>query len=192
MAAVGAAHVAPHEDAHSPRRIRINRLGLWLFFASDGLLFAVFAAARFYMNGTFRPEDLKQILGFIVTVVLLTSSLTAYRAETAIQHGNIAHGRLMLLLTILLGMGFVAGVVTEWSLADFTPSAGFGTSYFSMTGMHSMHVITGILFLAVIYVRAGRGHFSSGYTWPVSGVVMYWHFVDVVWVFFYPTLYLIK
>jgi len=192
VAAADTAHAVHHVDSHSPERVRINRLGLWLFFASDGLLFAVFAAARFYNNGTFRPDDLKQILGLAVTAVLLASSLTAYRAETAIEHGNFAHGRLMLLLTIILGVGFVAGVVTEWSLAEFTPSEGFGTSYFSMTGMHSMHVITGILFLVVIYVRTGRGHFSSGYTWPVSGVIMYWHFVDVVWVFFYPTLYLVK
>ncbi|MEZ4502918.1 MAG: cytochrome c oxidase subunit 3 [Dehalococcoidia bacterium] len=192
MAAAESAHIAHHVDPHSPERVRINRLGLWLFLASDALLFALFAAARFYTNGTYRPEDLKQVLGLGVTIILLVSSLTAFRAETSFQHGNVSHGRLMLLLTILLGLGFVGGVITEWNLAEFVPSEGFGTSYFSMTGMHSFHVITGIVFLIVIYVRSGRGHFSSGYTWPVSAVIIYWHFVDVVWVFFYPTLYLVK
>lgn len=180
------------EASHPSSRLAINRLGLWLFFISDSLLFAVFAAARFYNNGTFRPEDLNQTLGLGVTVILLASSLTAFRAETAFEHGNSAHGRTMLLLTIVLGLVFVGGVVTEWSIAEFVPSDGFGTSYFSMTGMHSLHVITGILFLGVVYARSLGGAFSGGGTWPVTAVVMYWHFVDVVWIFFYPTLYLLK
>lgn len=187
---------APAEVGHGSHgvhsRLPINRLGIWLFFFSDGLLFAVLAAARFYLNGTERPEELNQLLGLGITSVLLASSLTAYRAEVAFEHGNVAHGRAMLLATIVMGAAFAVGVAFEWSIAEWVPSDPFGTSFFSMTGMHALHVISGVLFLLVIYLRAGRNHFPIGSTWPVTAMVMYWHFVDVVWVFFYPTLYLVK
>lgn len=179
-----------HARAHS--RLPINRLGIWLFFFSDGLLFTMLAAARFYLNGTARPAELSQVLGLGITSILLLSSLTAYRAETAFEHGNVAHGRTMLLATILMGAIFAIGVGFEWSIAHWAPSDPFGTSFFSMTGMHAAHVVSGVVFLLVIYLRAGRGHFPMGNTWPVTAMVMYWHFVDVVWVFFYPTLYLVK
>lgn len=190
MASMAAAPAHATHGAHS--RVAINRVGIWLFFFSDSLLFAVFAAARFYLSGTERPEALNQLLGLGITSVLLLSSLTAYRGETAFEHGNTAHGRTMLLATILLGTFFAVGVGFEWSTAEWVPSDSFGTAFFSMTGMHALHVVTGILFLAVIYFRAGKGHFENGNTWPVTAIVMYWHFVDVVWVFFYPTLYLVK
>jgi cytochrome c oxidase subunit 3 len=181
-------HAPP--PAHS--RLPINRLGIWLFFFSDGLLFAMLAASRFYLTGTHRPEELNQLLGLGITGLLLASSLTAYRAETAFEHGNSAHGRQMLLATIFMGALFAIGVGFEWSIAHWTPSDPFGTAFFSMTGMHAAHVVSGVLFLTVIYLRAGRGHFPVGNTWPVTAMVMYWHFVDVVWVFFYPTLYLVE
>jgi cytochrome c oxidase subunit 3 len=186
----GEAPEAPH--ASHVNRIAVNRVGLWLFFFSDGLLFAAFAASRFYLHGTGHPPEVKQWLGLAITAVLLVSSLTAYRGETAIVHGNLRHGRLMLLATILLGAAFAVGVGIEWSIAEWAPSDAYGTSFFSMTGIHAMHVVTGVIFLIVIWVRAGKGHFPVGNTWPVTAMVMYWHFVDVVWVFFYPTLYLVR
>lgn len=181
--------------AHAAERVRINRLGLWLFFASDGLLFAIFAAARFYNTGTMQPDHLNQVFGLGITSVLLLSSLTAYRAETAFVHGNTAQGRTMLLLTMLLGAVFFTGVVgIEWGRAEVGPSDAYGTALFSMTGMHALHVLTGVLFLFIIWARSSRGRWSGDpvTAWPVSATVMYWHFVDVVWVFFYPTLYLVK
>jgi cytochrome c oxidase subunit 3 len=183
---------AEHGAHGGARRLAINRIGIWLFFFSDGLLFAAFAAARFYLHGTARPDAVNQALGLAITSVLLLSSLTAYRAETAMVHGNVRRGRRMLLATILLGAFFAVGVGFEWSIAEWVPSDPYGTSFFSMTGIHAMHVITGVIFLVVIYVRAGKGHFHEGNTWPVTAMVMYWHFVDVVWVFFYPTLYLVR
>jgi len=197
MAAVTEAS-APHALAQEPhnelKRVRMNRLGLWLFFVSDGLIFALLLTARFYMNGTEVDADISQILGLAITSVLLLSSFTAYRGETAFHHGNIAHGRMMLLATILLGLVFFAGVVVEWSIAEFSVSEGYGTSFFSMTGMHAGHVLSGVLLLALVWRKAGNGHYDGGglNAYGVSGVVMYWHFVDVVWVFFYPALYLIK
>ena len=173
-------------------RLPILRLGLWLFFISDGLLFALLATSRFYLVGTETPDDLSQTLGLGVTAILLLSSLTAFRAETAIAHGNIAHAKLMLLATIVLGLVFVVGVSMEWSIAEFTPSEGFGTAFFSMTGMHATHVVSGVVLLALVYRMVLTGRFSAGSHWGVAAAVMYWHFVDVVWVFFYPILYLVN
>ncbi len=96
--ATAPAHAEHAHGAHS--RLPINRLGIWLFFFSDALLFAMLAAARFYLTGTERPEELNQLLGLGITSVLLLSSLTAYRAETAFEHGNVGHGRAMLLATL--------------------------------------------------------------------------------------------
>ncbi len=177
---------------HGPNRVAINRLGLWLFFTSETLLFGTLAAARFYMNGTHTPEHLSQSLGLLLTSILLLSSLTAYRGETAIKNGNTAHGKTMFLATIILGAVFLAGVVVEWSIAEFSVSEGYGTSFFSMTGLHASHVATGLIFLALAYRHASKGTYDDGKTWGATGVVMYWHFVDVVWVFFYPALYLVS
>lgn len=183
----------PATEAEAWRRVRINRLGLWLFLVSDGALFGLFAAARFYIAGTELDPSLNQELGLAVTALLLLSSFTAYRAETAFAHGNTARGRSMLLATILMGLLFVGGVGYEWSIAHFEPSQVYGTAFFAMTGMHAFHVMTGILFLVVIWFRARNGQFSGGpRVWSVTAAVMYWHFVDLVWVFFYPTLYLVQ
>lgn len=195
MAAATHASAHGHADAeaHGLERVRINRLGLWLFLFSDAALFGLFAASRFYLSGTARDPHLNQMLGLAITSLLLLSSLSAYRAETAFTHGNTAHGRTMLLATIVMGLLFAAGVGYEWATAEFGVAELYGTAFFSMTGMHAFHVVTGILFLFVIWARSGDGHFSGGYrAWPVVATVMYWHFVDVVWVFFYPTLYLLK
>ena len=179
--------------AHAWERVRINRLGLWLFLFSDGALFAIFAAARFYLSGTARDPHLNQLLGLGITALLLLSSMSAYRAETAFVHGNTAHGRTMLLATIVMGLLFAAGVGYEWAIAEFPVGELYGTAFFSMTGMHAFHVVTGVLFLIVIWARSGDGHYSGGpAVWPVTATIIYWHFVDVVWVFFYPTLYLLK
>jgi len=169
----------------------LNRLGLWFFFLSETFLFGLLAAARFYLNGTETPEHLNQELGLVVTGILLLSSLTAYRAETAITHGNRGHAQVMLLATIALGLVFAGGVAYEWSIAEFDPSDGFGTSFFSMTGMHAAHAITGVFFLILAYRLVARGSFGPGDSWGITAIVMYWHFVDIVWVFFYPTLYLL-
>lgn len=183
-----------HAAAGHPKldREAINRFGLWLFFLSETLLFAILLTARFYIEGTFKPDDLDQVLGLGITSVLLLSSLTAYRAEAAAAHGDRSVFLRSLLATIVLGIVFVGGVAIEWSEAEFTRQESFGTVFFAMTGMHAFHVVTGILMLVLLYVNGVRNRLSTESTWPVQSVVMYWHFVDVVWVFFYPALYLIQ
>lgn len=175
-------------------RLSINRIGLWLFILSEATIFVALAAARFYLLGTERPAELNQTIGLIITSLLLLSSLTAYRAEAFIAHGDRAGFLRNTLVTILLGVVFLVGVGIEWSqaLTHFPPRELFGTVFFTMTGMHAFHVVTGLILLALLYLNGRRGAYSAQDHWGPEAVVKYWHFVDVVWVFFYPALYLVS
>jgi len=181
---------AVHTPAH---RLRTRRAGLWLFFISESFLFLALLSSRYYLLGFDRPAELNQALGLVITVILLTSSLFAYRAETSIAWGDQQRFLRSLLATIVLGALFVVGVALEWAegFTHFPPGSRFGTAFFTLTGMHGLHVLIGVLLLVGVYVHGRRGRFDAGHYWPVEGAVKYWHYVDVVWVFIYPTLYLV-
>jgi len=172
-----------------------NRLGLWLFILSDSFVFMGLLVSRFNLLGMARPH-LNQILGLAVTVVLLISSFFMNRAETSMAHGDRKSFLSNTLITIILGAAFVIGVVgVEWRLAAAegvraSANAG-GAIFYMMTGMHAFHVLTGVIFLLVIFNNARRGLYSEEKHWGVEAATVYWHFVDVVWIFFYPALYLI-
>jgi len=174
------------------RKLAANRLGLWLFIISDAFMFGGLLVARFYLLGEHRPH-LEQNVGLIVTAVLLVSSFFMNRAEISITHGDRRGFLLHTTITMLLGIVFLIGVVGfEWQIAGFGPGDGAeGAVFYMMTGMHAFHVLTGILFLAVILRNGLRGHYSPERHWAVEACANYWHFVDIVWQFFYPALYLI-
>lgn len=174
------------------QKLANNRLGLWLFLLSDSFVFAALLVTRFYLLGDKRPH-LEQELGLIVTSVLLISSFFANRAEVQISKGNRKGFLSSIFITMLLGIAFLVGVVGfEWRLAPFGPADGpEGAVFFMMTGMHAFHVLTGVIFLFVVYRNGLKGHYSPEKHWAVEAAVNYWHFVDVVWIFFYPALYLI-
>ena len=174
-------------------RLTINRLGLWLFIISEACLFVAFMAARYMLLGTAQPAELNQVLGLIVTIILLVSSLTAYRSETAIANGDRAAFSRNLLFTIGLGLVFMVGLGMEWveALHAFPPSTQYGTLFFSLTGLHGLHVISGLVLLIVVYYNGRLGEYSPDEYWGVEGSIKYWHFVDVAWIFIYPTLYLL-
>lgn len=181
------------QDPHSYEyKTATNRLGLWLFLLSDSFVFGGLLVARFNLLGMTRPE-LLQSLGLGVTAVLLLSSFFMNRAETAMAHDDRRGFLLNLVLTILLGVGFLAGVVgVEWQLAPFGPADGAaGAVFYMMTGMHAFHVLTGVIFLLVVLRNGWRGRYTAARHWAVEAAAVYWHFVDVVWIFFYPALYLI-
>ena len=182
--------VASHDSY--PYRLGSNRLGLWLFILSDSFVFGGLLVARFYLLGSQRP-DLNQILGLIVTSVLLASSFFMNRAETSMAHGDRRGFLISTVVTILLGLGFLAGVIGfEWRLAPFGPADGAqGAVFYMMTGMHAFHVFSGILFLLVVLRNGLMGKYSAERHWAVEACANYWHFVDVVWIFFYPALYLL-
>ncbi len=184
------------DDHHSLLyKTATNRLGLWLFLLSDSFVFGGLAISRFNLLGLTRPP-LNQFLGLIVTSVLLASSFFMNRAEASMEHGDRRGFLIGIIATLILGIGFVAGVLAvEWptAIADgVTPSANAGGAiFFMMTGMHALHVITGLVFLGVVLRNGARGLYSAEKHWPVEAAAVYWHFVDVVWIFFYPALYLI-
>lgn len=183
-------------DAHErvAFRDRANRLGLWLFLASEAFLFSAVIAARFSVAGLSRPRDLNQPLGLAITAVLLASSLSAYLAESAAVAGDrrgLAHH---LRLTIVFGLAFLVGVGVEWSegLRSFPPTTAYGSAFFTLVGLHAFHVLTGMAALSIVLGLTRRGRFGPGDTWGIEAVVKYWHFVDVAWVFIFPTLYLVR
>ncbi|MCE9647905.1 MAG: cytochrome c oxidase subunit 3 [Chloroflexi bacterium] len=176
------------------------RLGLWLFLLSDAFVFAGLLTTRINLLGLTRPH-LNQLLGLGVTSVLLLSSFFMNRGETAMAHGDKKGFMNNTIITFVLGLGFLFGVVlVEWPLAAKEglvasfgdPANGpMGAVFYMMTGMHAFHVLTGLIFLAVVWNNARKGVYSAEKHWGVEAAAVYWHFVDLVWIIFYPALYLI-
>jgi cytochrome c oxidase subunit 3 len=171
-----------------------NRLGLWLFLVSDSFVFAGLMVTRMNLLGLTRPP-LNQALGLLITGVLLMSSFFMNRGETLMNNGDRKGYLRNIVITFVLGLVFLLGVVTvEWPTAireGVTPSSGpYGAVFFMMTGMHAFHVITGLIFLMIVYLNARRGLYDQK-NYPVEAAAVYWHFVDLVWIFYYPALYLI-
>ncbi|MBN8654190.1 MAG: heme-copper oxidase subunit III [Anaerolineae bacterium] len=188
-------------DEHSYEyKTGTNRLGLWLFLLSDAFVFAGLLVMRANLLGLTRPH-LNQMLGLVVTAVLLISSFFMNRGETAMKYGDVKAFMRNTIITFVLGLGFLLGVVlVEWRLAaeeglvaSFgNPAVGpLGGVFYMMTGMHAFHVFTGLIFLAVVWNNARKGVYTAEQHWGVEAAAVYWHFVDLVWIFFYPALYLI-
>lgn len=186
-----------------------NRLGLWLFLISDAFVFGGLLVMRMNLLGLTRPH-LNQNLGLFVTIVLLVSSFFMNRGETMMKNGDRKGFLNNTAITFVLGLAFLLGVVLiEWhtvaaiaepilhlfgepeGLEPLKPSSGpAGAAFYMMTGMHAFHVLTGLIFLAVVWVNGRKGLYDEKH-YPVEAAAVYWHFVDVVWIFFYPALYLI-
>lgn len=198
--------VVEHDEAHEEehvlelpyaQRLRNNRMGLWLFFFSEIFLFGGLLMARFYLwqdpvtGAVVRPE-LSQVLGLITTSVLLLSSVFMATSEAAIAHGDRRTFLWTMAMTGVLGVVFLIGVVGfEWN-AELAPTDGaFGAIFFGMTGLHALHVLSGVFLIIIVWWRGFRGEYTAERHWGVEATAIYWHYVDVVWVFFYPALYLI-
>jgi len=169
-----------------------NRLGLWLFLFSEVFLFGGILISRFYLWGGTRPH-LEQLPAFILTAALLVSSFFMNRAETAAAHGDRKTFLTGTLMTMLLGLLFLFGVLfVEWPGSGLTTYENtYGAIFYLMTGMHAFHVLTGIIFLGIVYRNGRKGLYTPEKHWAVEAAAVYWHFVDVVWIFFYPAIYLI-
>jgi heme/copper-type cytochrome/quinol oxidase subunit 3 len=199
---------AAHARAEATHRPRANKIGLWLFIASETFLFAALISTRYVvwvdrpheldeLNwGAFPPEG--QILALAITIVLLASSISAFLAEASIAHDDRKRFLFYIRMTIGLGLLFMIGVGLEWNeglrgqwLGNAeTDIATYGSQFYTLIGLHAFHVFTGILALGVVWLLGRKGHFGSQDYWGAEGVVKYWHFVDLAWVVIYPTLYL--
>lgn len=192
---------AEHDGDHESYEYKsgTNRLGLWLFLVSDSFVFGGLMVMRINLLGLTHP-NLNQFLGLGVTAVLLISSFFMNRGETMIKNGDRQGFLKNTLVTFVLGFLFLIGVVfVEWRLAAHEglvasfgdPAKGpVGAVFYMMTGMHAFHVLTGLILLAIVWVNGRKGLYDEKH-YPVEAAAVYWHFVDVVWIFFYPALYLI-
>lgn len=184
------------DDHHSyAYKTGSNRLGLWLFLLSDAFVFAGLLTARINLLGMTRPH-LNQTLGLAVTAMLLISSFFMNRGETLMGSGDKKGFLTNAMITFVLGLAFLLGVVAvEWPMAaeeGLTASSGVaGAVFYMMTGMHAFHVFTGLVFLLVVMNNARKGVYTAEKHWGVEAAAVYWHFVDLVWIIFYPALYLI-
>jgi cytochrome c oxidase subunit 3 len=182
-AAIGTRETVQHRTAS-------NRLGLWLFFISEAFLFGGLLVTRFFLWGGNRP-DLNQTLGLGVTSILLLSSYFMNRAEVAVAYDDRKTFLRSLLITALLGTLFLIGVVgLEWQ-GELRPwDDVYGAVFFVMTGAHALHVLSGVVLILIVWNLGRKGRYSADSHWAVEGTAIYWHYVDLVWVFYYPALYL--
>ena len=212
MRELSAPYVAHHFDDADQQR-EASALGMWVFLVTEimffGALFTAYVVYRSAFPEAFHAasKELDIALGSLNTVVLITSSLTMALAVHAAQVSRRGMLVVCLLLTIALGTTFlgvkayeywhkwhehmVPGPTFVFHGADPNNAQLFFSLYFAMTGLHALHMIVGIGLLSVLTVRATQGMFNRFYYTPVELSGLYWHFVDLVWIFLFPLLYLL-
>jgi cytochrome c oxidase subunit 3 len=208
----GNPHLAHHFETIEKQDTAV-RLGMWLFLATEVLLFAGlflgYAVYRHFYHPAFHAASrtLDLGLGATNTIVLITSSLFVAIGYWAIKVGKNKLGAGMLILTVLCALIFLAIKAVEYhhkfeegalpgQFYHFEevrlPGANlYFTIYFLTTGLHAFHVIVGMSVLIWLLARVLKGHFSPTYYVPVELGALYWHLVDLVWIFLFPLLYLI-
>jgi heme/copper-type cytochrome/quinol oxidase subunit 3 len=177
-----------------------TKLAMWLFLASDCLLFGALISTYVLYRGSSLvgpyPSEVFDIpYTSVSSFVLLASSLTMVLALAAIQRGEMGRMRVWLLATGLLGMTFVGGQVYEFTTfyrEGLTLSTNlFGTTFYVLTGFHGTHVGVGVLMLLSLVAMSFTGRITPRDTMAVELVGLYWHFVDIVWIVIFTVVYLI-
>ena len=206
------AHAETHgHDHHGPpaanvsSRVDARVLGMFLFIASEVMLFGSFFTAYFFVrvvNGYGWPPPFDPALhhGFHLPVfvaginsgILLTSSATMHWALQSIKRGNRTGLQAGLVLTFLMGATFLGTQLAEYARVGFAPGDNaFATIFFCLTGLHGAHVFVGLTLLLFATIRAFRGHYSPEHHHGVELPGIYWHFVDVMWIVVYTTVYIL-
>jgi cytochrome c oxidase subunit III len=198
VSAAAHAHADHPPAAHHSSRVDPATLGVLLFIASEVMLFGSFFTAYFFIrvvNGEpwpLPPYKLPVFVAGVNTLILVTSSFTVHWALQSIKRGHRAGLQAGLVLTMALGTTFLLTQILEYHRVGFSPRSGsFGTIFFSLTGLHGAHVFVGLCLLAMATTRAFRGHFTPQAHWGVELPGIYWHFVDVMWIVVYTTIYII-
>jgi cytochrome c oxidase subunit 3 len=210
----------PHHQHHfatMEQQFDTAKLGMWMFLATEILLFGGLFVGFGMMQGRYprefveAHEHLVRWQGALNTVVLLVSSFTMVMAVQSAKTNKKGKTQFFLILTILCACAFLVVKYFEYShkfeegwlpgkfyraTGDAIPgSHGYATFfafYFMMTGLHGIHILGGIVALSWILRRTGRGEFSSAYYTPVDLVGLYWHIVDLIWIYLFPLYYLIQ
>ena len=190
---------ATHEKLHSPI-VKIGlRYGMALFIASEVMFFAAFfwayySAALYPAGGIWPPANIQTAdpfdMPFMMTLILLLSGTTVTWAHHAVLEGNQKDLVRGLACTVALGLSFTMCQAYEYMHAEFGLKSGiFGSTFFMATGFHGLHVMIGTTFLAVCLWRAMKGHFTKNEHFGLEAAAWYWHFVDVVWLFLFISVY---
>jgi cytochrome c oxidase subunit 3 len=207
------AHAVAHQFDDAEQQYDAATLGMWVFLVTEvlffGGMFTLYVVYRSMFPAAFAAgsHELDFALGTINTAVLITSSLTMVLAVHAAQAGGRAAQMTWLIATMALGAVFLGIKFTEYAhkfAEHLVPGPSFRFAgpeapqaelffslYFVLTGFHALHMVIGLGLLSVLTVLAWRGRFGPGYFTPVEVSGLYWHFVDLIWIFLYPLLYLI-
>jgi len=183
-------------------------LGFILFLSSEVMFFGGLFAAYFIARADsavwpplLSPEkeaagvhlELEFALPFISTIILVLSSVTIQFGVFAIQKGNRSGLIRWLFISIILGMVFLTAQMYDYSQLPFrSGDTIYGTTFYTLTGFHGAHVAGGIIFMMVMLVRSMAGQFSASRHEAIEACSFYWHFVDVVWIALFTTLYIVK
>ena len=195
-----------HEEHHGPpaanqsSRVEPPMLGMLLFIISEIMVFGAFFTAYFFIrvvsdSASWFPidgHDLPKVVAGVNTCILVSSSFTLHWAETAIKRGNRNSLKIAILTTFLLGCTFLFIQINEYWHIGFAPQDNAqATIFYSLTGLHGAHVFIGLTLLAIITIRAFRGHYSAEEHKGVEIPGIYWHFVDVMWIVVYLSVYIL-
>src|SRR3954454_18436781 len=203
-ASVSAAHGHDHHGpppANRSSRVEPALLGMLLFIISEVMVFGAFFTAYFFIrvvandHPSWFPIDgheLPVAVAGVNTAILLSSSLTLHWAQTSIKNGNRRGLQAGMLSTFLLGLTFLFIQINEYAHIGFAPSDSAQASvFYGLTGLHGAHVFIGLTLLAMVTVRSFKGHFSPHEHRGVEVPGIYWHFVDVMWIVVYTTIYIL-
>lgn len=197
--------------AHVHRDDEASKLGMWLFIFSElllfGVLFLTYSVYRYMHPVAFElaAEELSVVVGTINTVILLVSSLTIAMSITAIQNGNIRHVVLFLGATLFLAIVFMVNKYFEWSGkishglypgSEEMHGLGQGDTlffglYYFLTGLHAIHILIGIGLIAYVMYEVKKGRIVKDDYAYLENVGLYWHLVDLIWIFLFPLFYLV-
>jgi len=204
MSAAAEAHGHDHHGPppiHYSSRVSPLVLGMFLFIGSEIMLFGSFFTVYFFdrvvnhgVNGHWPPAPFERpaFVAGINTAILVTSSFSMHWATTSVKRGNRRGLQAGLVVTVALGLTFLLTQVIEYHRLHFnTGDTSFAATFFGLTGLHGAHVLVGLTILTIMMVRAFRGHFSPEHHHGIELGGIYWHFVDVMWIVVYVTVYLI-
>lgn len=188
-----------------------DKLGMWLFLFTElflfGGLFLVYAVFRSQHSASFHSaaDELNAFIGTLNTVALLISSMTVAMSITAVRSGEKKRAMFLIGVTLILALLFMVNKYFEWSHKfhyDLYPGSGvmmnmehgeilFFGLYYMMTGLHALHVLVGMVLLTITLVKVQRGRITVERYHLLENSALYWHLVDLIWIFLFPLLYLV-
>jgi cytochrome c oxidase subunit 3 len=176
-----------------------GRVGMFCLIAAEAAIFTIFIVAYiFYLGKSVTGPTPQQVLEVPIfnTICLLSSSLTIHFAERALERGQIVPFRVLWFVTFALGAIFLAGTGLEWHRLIYTSGLTistnlFGTTYYSLVGLHAFHVIVGLLGLGLVLALSLASKLKQEHAARVGVLALYWHFVDAVWVVVFTVVYII-